>query len=191
MLAFFSYIIIMAITPGPNNLMAMQESRLRSFRGSYPFLLGLFVSFFILDFFTFLFMNELRSAPTLVLNLLKCIGSIYLVYLIFSLFGYSFQAKHVTSSNGPFWAGMLLNLTNVKVILYFLVGYISFLMPIFKNRQLLILSFGVIMCFITTACNVLWALLGSLFQSWFTDHGKFINAILSVLLIYAIYEMWK
>ncbi|KRL17318.1 translocator protein, LysE family [Lentilactobacillus rapi DSM 19907 = JCM 15042] len=86
---------------------------------------------------------------------------------------------------------MLLNLTNVKVILYFLVGYISFLMPIFKNRQLLILSFGVIMCFITTACNVLWALLGSLFQSWFTDHGKFINAVLSVLLIYAIYEMWK
>lgn len=119
MLAFFSYIIIMAITPGPNNLMAMQESRLRSFRGSYPFLLGLFVSFFILDFFTFLFMNELMSAPTLVLNSLKCIGSIYLVYLIFSLFGYSFQAKHVTSSNGRFWAGMLLNLTNVKVILYF------------------------------------------------------------------------
>lgn len=136
-------------------------------------------------------MNELMSAPTLVLNSLKCIGSIYLVYLIFSLFGYSFQAKHVTSSNGRFWAGMLLNLTNVKVILYFLVGYISFLMPIFKNRQLLILSFGVIMCFITTACNVLWALLGSLFQSWFTDHGKFINAVLSVLLIYAIYEMWK
>lgn len=191
MLVFFSYIIIMAITPGPNNLMAMQESRLRGFRGSYPFLLGLFVSFFILDFFTFLFMNELKSASTLVLNLLKSIGSMYLVYLIFSLFGYSFQTKHVTSSNDRFWAGMLLNLTNIKVILYFLVGYISFLMPIFKHHQLLILSFGVIMCLITTACNILWAVLGSLFQSWFTDHGKFINVVLSALLIYAIYEMWK
>lgn len=181
----------MAITPGPNNLMAMQESRLRGFRGSYPFLLGLFVSFFILDLFTFLFMNELGSAPILALNLLKGGGSIYLIYLIFSLFGYSFQTKYESSSNGRFWAGMLLNLNNIKVMLYFLVGYISFLMPTFKHNQLLILTFGVVMCFITTICNVLWALLGSLFQSWFTYHGKLINVVLSALLIYAIYEMWK
>lgn len=33
MLGFFSYSLTMAITPGPNNIMAMQESRQRGFRG--------------------------------------------------------------------------------------------------------------------------------------------------------------
>ncbi len=103
----------MAITPGPNNLMALQESRLRGLRGSYPFLSGLFVSFFILDFLTFFFTNELRSISTLALILLKGVGSLYLGYLILSLFGISIQLTRTTHLDNRFWAGMFLNLTNV------------------------------------------------------------------------------
>ncbi len=43
MFGFFSYSIIMVITPGPNNLMALQESRLHGFKKIISFLSGLFI----------------------------------------------------------------------------------------------------------------------------------------------------
>ena len=45
-LPFFLYVIIMAITPGTNNLMSLAESSHLGLRRSLPFLYGLFVSFF-------------------------------------------------------------------------------------------------------------------------------------------------
>ncbi|QAS70548.1 LysE family transporter [Oenococcus sicerae] len=86
MFGFFPYSIIMAITPGPKYLMALQESRQRGFRGSMPFLYGLFVSFFILDFLAFFFTDFLKPISTTAILLMKIIGSLYLIYLIMDLF---------------------------------------------------------------------------------------------------------
>ncbi|MFT9267762.1 LysE family translocator [Oenococcus sp.] len=132
MFGFFSYSIIMEITPGPNNLMALQESRQHGFRGSIPFLNGLFVSFFILDFLAFFFTDFLKSISATAVLLMKILGSLYLIHLILDLFRTKSDThgkQKIVSSNRQFWAGMLLNLTNVKVILYFLIGYISFFNP--------------------------------------------------------------
>ncbi|MFT8878619.1 MAG: LysE family transporter [Oenococcus sp.] len=182
------------MTPGPNNLMTLQESRQHGFRGSMPFLNGLFVSFFILDFLAFFFTDFLKSISATAVLLMKILGSLYLIYLIMNLFRTKSDARgkqKIVSSNRQFWAGMLLNLTNVKVILYFLIGYISFLIPLFQNNRLLIIIFGIVMCSITAVCNLLWAGAGSLFQRLFLRHERVLNIILAVLLLYATVEMWQ
>ncbi|GLB47418.1 hypothetical protein WR164_13970 [Philodulcilactobacillus myokoensis] len=135
MLGFLSYVTIMAITPGPNNLMALQECRIRGLKGSRAFLLGLFVSFFILDFIALFLTSSMKAISPVFLIILKLIGSLYLAYLIYSLFvssGKSNQRKR--NSSHRFWAGMAVNLTNFKVMLYFLIGYVSFLFPIFQHH---------------------------------------------------------
>ncbi|MDN6899864.1 LysE family translocator [Oenococcus sicerae] len=137
MFGFFPYSIIMAITPGPKYLMALQESRQRGFRGSMPFLYGLFVSFFILDFLAFFFTVFLKSISATAVLLMKILGSLYPLYLMLDLFRTKSDThgkQKIASSNRQFWAGMLLNPTNVKVILYFLIDYISFLIPLFQNH---------------------------------------------------------
>ncbi|QHW12467.1 hypothetical protein DSM07_10345 [Oenococcus sp. UCMA 16435] len=52
-------------------------------------------------------------------------------------------------------------MTNIKVILYFLIGYISFLLPMFSQQTTIIIFLGIVMCLITSVGNLLWALLGT------------------------------
>lgn len=123
---------------------------------------------------------------------MKILGSLYLIYLIMDFFRTKSDRhgkQKIVSSNRQFWAGMFLNLTNVKVILYFLIGYISFLIPLFQNRRLLIIIFDIVMCLITAISNLLWAGVGSLFQRLFVSHERVLNIILTVLLLYATVEM--
>lgn len=181
MLGFFSYSLTMAITPGPNNIMAMQESRQRGFRGALPFLGGLLVSFLILDSFCFAFTHVLSTISPKVLIGLRVIGSLYLVYLVVGLF----RSAKMTSKNQlgqrRFWAAMLLNFLNVKVMLYFLIGYITFLIPIFGAQMGVIFGFGILMSVMTFAANLVWAAAGSVFQEIFNRYAIAVNVVLAGL----------
>ncbi|GAA3623135.1 cysteine/O-acetylserine transporter [Secundilactobacillus similis DSM 23365 = JCM 2765] len=191
MLGFFSYSLTMAITPGPNNIMAMQESRQRGFRGALPFLGGLLVSFFILDSFCFAFTHLLSALSPKALIGLRVIGSLYLAYLMVGLFRSAKTPPKDQPGQRRFWAAMLLNFMNVKVMLYFLIGYVSFLMPAFGTQMGIIFGFGILMALMTFAANLVWAAAGSVFQGVFNRYAIVVNVVLAVLFLYAIYRMWQ
>lgn len=191
MIGFFSYSLTMAITPGPNNIMAMQESRQRGFRGALPFLGGLLVSFFILDSLCFGFTHVLSTLSPWALVGLRTVGSLYLTYLMVSLFRPAKTAPKDQPGRRRFWAAMLLNFMNVKVMLYFLIGYVSFLMPAFGSHMGVIFGFGILMALMTFAANILWSAVGSVFQVVFNRYGLVVNVVLAVLFLYAIYRMWQ
>ncbi len=84
--AFLSFTFAMSFTPGPNNLMALSESRRLGFRGAVPLLWGLFFSFFILNAVSFNCMYSIRAAmPWLELSL-KAMGSAYILFLTYQMF---------------------------------------------------------------------------------------------------------
>ncbi|WP_054737292.1 hypothetical protein [Secundilactobacillus similis] len=86
---------------------------------------------------------------------------------------------------------MLLNFMNVKVMLYFLIGYVSFLMPAFGTQMGIIFGFGILMALMTFAANLVWAAAGSVFQGVFNRYAIVVNVVLAVLFLYAIYRMWQ
>ena len=105
LIAFLSYTFVMAFTPGPNNLMAMSESRRLGFRGAAPLLWGLFVSFFILNGLIYGFIHSLQAALPWIEIPLKAVGSAYILYLTYKMFAPSAgaaAARPSTRGNG-FW----------------------------------------------------------------------------------------
>lgn len=191
MFGFFSYGLTMSFTPGPNNIMAMQESRQRGFKGALPFLGGLLVSFYILDLICFAFTNALRQLSPVALNGLKVVGTVYLLYLVWRLFRPAPTATRDQPGGQRFWAAMLLNFMNVKVLLYFLIGYVSFLLPQFGQQRGVILGFGLLMPLLTFIANLVWTAAGSVLQQVFNRYSLAVNVILAFLFGYAIYRMWQ
>ncbi|WP_207668936.1 LysE family transporter [Oenococcus oeni] len=147
-----------------------------------------------MDFLAFFLTDFLKSISATAVLLMKILGSLYLIYLIMDFFRTKSDRhgkQKIVSSNRQFCAGMFLNLTNVKVIFYFLIGYISFLIPLFQNHRLMIVILGIVMCLITAISNLIWTGAGALFRRLFLRHDRALNIMLAVLLLYATVEMWQ
>lgn len=188
--AFLSYVVILAFTPGPNNLMSLEESKRIGFRNSFPFMEGLLAGFLILAVATLLFTDNLITYMPSVEPYLKAVGSVYILYLVWKMFGRSHTAERKERSNRQlFLSGMFLNLSNVKVMLYFLTGYISFILPAYENFWTALL-FGVFLCFAGACSNLLWGSFGSLFKRFFNRYARIVNIVMAVLLIYSAIEIW-
>ncbi len=189
-LPFFLYVIIMAITPGPNNLMSLAESSHLGLRRSLPFLYGLFVSFFILDAVALCLSKLLLDTLPHFEFIFKLIGSAYIIFLSFKLWTAppSKEAKEI-SQRRLFLSGMLLNLSNIKVMLYFLMAYVSFLLPVYKDWTP-ILFFSIAMCFLASLCNIIWAAAGASLRRFLNKYERQTNRILALLLFLSAIEIW-
>lgn len=190
LIAFLSYVIILAFTPGPNNLMSLEESKRVGFRNSFPFMEGLLAGFLILAIATLLFTDNLSTYIPSIEPYLKAAGSAYILYLVWRLFGKSdSEGKNGKSNQQLFLSGLILNLSNLKVMLYFLTGYISFILPTYENFWTALLL-GLFLCFAGTCSNLLWASFGSLFKRFFSRYERIVNIVMAILLVYSAVEIW-
>ena len=191
LIAFLSYTFVMAFTPGPNNLMAMSESRHLGFRGAAPLLWGLFVSFFILNGVIYGCIHSLQAALPWIEIPLKAVGSAYILYLTYKMFAPSAGggSGKAVDKGKRFLAGMLLNFTNVKVMIFLLIGYTSFLLPVYTSEGLIV-GLGIVMCLACAASNVVWALAGAALDRFFKNYERLLNWILAALLIFSVIEIW-
>lgn len=189
-LPFFLYVIIMAITPRPNNLMSLAESSHLGLRRSVPFLYGLFVSFFILDIVALCLSKLLLDTLPDFEFIFKLLGSAYIIFLSFKLWTAppSTEIKEI-SQRRLFLSGMFLNLSNIKVMLYFLMAYVSFLLPVYKDWAP-ILFFSIAMCLLASLCNVIWAAAGASLRRFLNKYEQQTNRILALLLLLSAIEIW-
>ena len=116
--AFLTYTLITALTPGPNNILALSSVTSHGLRRSLRVLAGMSVGFIITMLIcaalTFSLV-ELDSRFTLVLG---WIGAAYILWLAWQI------AKSKPATGTPsvepvgFWASLGLQFVNVKIILY-------------------------------------------------------------------------
>lgn len=190
LLAFLSYTWIMSITPGPNNLMALAESRRAGFRGAAPFLWGLFVSFFIVNGIVYGSLQFLQEGLPWIEGPLKLIGSAYIAYLAYAMVRPAAgRAQKDSGKERQFLAGMVLNMTNIKVIIFMSIGYTSFIFPVYEEWWIRI-GLGIVMCLACTASNLIWAAAGAALDRFFTRYDKAVNRVLAALLLLSAAEIW-
>ncbi|WP_176557801.1 LysE family translocator [Sporolactobacillus terrae] len=191
LVAFLSYVIALAFTPGPNNLMALEESKRLGFKRSIPFMEGLLAGFLILAISTLVFTDRLMTYIPSIEPYMKTIGSLYILYLIWGLFSTSDKSENKEQANQQlFISGLILNLSNVKVMLYFLTGYIAFILPAYENIWIALLL-RLFLCFAGTCSNLLWASFGSLFKNFFTRYEHVATFIMAIMLFYSVIEIWS
>lgn len=187
--AYLSFCFVMSFTPGPNNLMSLAQSRERTFRGALPFLLGLHVSLFSMCTVIYLFIHALEDILPLMDLPLRILGALYLVYLTVRLFMKNGRKKTKTiDSKRLFFSALLLNWTNVKVALFMMVGYTSFLLP-GGGGPVWTFLLGMVMNLMCSAANFTWALGGSLLDRFFKAHEKPVSLMIASLLLYSAVKM--
>ncbi|MFT0533721.1 LysE family translocator [Castellaniella hirudinis] len=132
-LAFAAAALLLAFVPGPDNLFVMTLSALRGLRAGLLVVLGLCTGLMVHTTVVALGVAVLLQQSALAFNLLKYAGSAYLAYL-------AWQAFRARPDAGPapgagrdgrrlYLRGIVMNVTNPKVSLFFLAFLPQFVDP--------------------------------------------------------------
>ena len=161
--SFISYVLVVTFTPGPNNIMSMINATKYGYKKTFQFMFGVFVGFFVLMILSsfsnlFLFKYIPKIEPYM-----KVIGGLYMLYLAKNILKPKNDSTNHENKTATFKTGLLLQLVNVKVILYCLTVVSTFIIPSFQGKVILII-FSLLLAFTAFISLNCWAFFGSFFN---------------------------
>jgi threonine/homoserine/homoserine lactone efflux protein len=177
-----------AYTPGPNNIMSMNNAKNVGFRKGIIFNLGIFSGFFLVMILGLVFSTVLYTIVPKIQFPMKILGAAYMIYLIIKTLIPS-KEHEIKNNNGGFLVGALLQLINPKIIIYGITAISSYILPFYSTMPILLL-FTLLLSFVGFTGTICWALFGSLFSVLFNKHGKILNIIMAVLLLYCAVSLF-
>lgn len=187
--AFLTYIIIMSITPGPNNIMSMTHASRMGFKKSYPFNLGVFAGALIVMLLSTFFSNLLYSYIPKVAPFMLFIGAGYMLYLAYKIFTSRKDFKPSRMTDARFSTAVLLQFINPKLYIYSVTAMGSYILPYYQERVTLFF-FTILLTSMGFLSTILWALFGSLFRKLFSEHARLVNTIMALLLVYTAVSLF-
>lgn len=130
---FLSYVMITSITPGPSNILLMNETRRLGFFGSWKFTSGILTGFAVLGIWSGVFTTSLYNWIPIVEPYFKIAGAAYLLYLAWQIRMTKGSKKDTGDVQSSFLSGFILQIINVKSILFYLTVLSAFILP-FNSR---------------------------------------------------------
>ncbi|WP_136808860.1 LysE family translocator [Desulfosediminicola flagellatus] len=134
LLVFFTTSILLALTPGPDNLFVLAQSAQHGKRAGLVVTVGLCTGILVHTAAVSLGVAAIFQTSALAFNALKYIGAAYLIYLAYQ----SFKAGGGVDSTGAvkklqlnklYFRGVIMNVTNPKVSIFFLAFLPQFVNP--------------------------------------------------------------
>ena len=124
-ITFITASIVLSLVPGPDNLFVMSNSALKGWRIGLYTTLGLCTGLIGHTILVAIGVSVIFQTSTIAFNGLKIIGAFYLIYLAWL----SIQNKELnlggesknSSNRSYYFTGVVMNLTNPKVAIFFLV----------------------------------------------------------------------
>jgi cysteine/O-acetylserine efflux protein len=182
--AFLSYVIITSITPGPSNILMMNEAKRFGFLGSWRFICGILAGFAVLGILSGVFTSGLYDLIPVIEPYFKIGGAVYLLYLAWQVGLHTSSEKNSKNVQSSFLAGFIFQIVNVKSILFFLTVMSAFILP-FNYSIKSIIQYLTITIFLGWLALLLWSGFGSIFKKFFVKYDKSFRFIMSLLLIYS------
>lgn len=188
-LPFFTYAIITAATPGPNNIMSMSNGSRLGFRKALPFNLGIWVGFSLMTILCTAFCSGLSTLiPQIKLPMLIA-GAAYMLYLAWEIFRDSGEIQEDHSREG-FWSGVLLQFINPKLYLYAILSMEAYILPVYHGQPLPLLAFALLLAFIGFAFTLCWSAFGALCRQCFSRHTRVVNTVMALLLVWCAISLF-
>ncbi len=169
-IAFVTASVVLSLVPGPDNIFVMTNSALKGWRVGFYITIGLCTGLIGHTILVAIGVSVIFQTSLLAFNGLKIIGACYLVYLGWlSLQSKELKIGSTASENANksyFVTGVVMNLTNPKVALFFLVFLPQFVNPINGSVTIQIFQLGFL--FILSALCVFSsiAFLGSFLEAY-------------------------
>ncbi|HCJ3828787.1 TPA: cysteine/O-acetylserine transporter [Salmonella enterica] len=181
--AFWTYTLITALTPGPNNILALSAATAHGFRQCIRVLAGMSLGFLVVMLLCAGIAFSLAVIDPAIIHLLSWVGAAYILWLAWKIATSPAADENVRPKPVGFWVSFGLQFVNVKIILYGITALSTFVLP---QTQALnwVIGVSILLALIGTFGNVCWALAGHLFQRAFRHYGRQLNIILALLLVY-------
>ena len=187
--ALISFVVVTSFTPGPNNVSSMSLGISFGYRKSLLFLGGIAAGFVVVMLACAVVSAVLFRFLPSVEPYMKIVGSLYIVWLAIHTFIGSLREGAASGKALGFLDGFLLQVLNVKVIVYGLTLYSTFLSPIAGDSVLISLS-AVSLAMVGFAAISTWNLAGATFSRLFQQAvpRRILATALSLLLLYSAAE---
>lgn len=136
--AFFTVALLLAVAPGPDNLFVLMQSASGGRRTGFAVVCGLMIGVMIHTLAVALGLAAVFATSTTAFTALKLAGAAYLLYLAWGAWHAPPMLAAVANGDAPArpapWLrlmlrGVVMNLTNPKVVLFFLALLPQFVQP--------------------------------------------------------------
>lgn len=184
LVAFLTYTLLTAFTPGSNNILAMSNASKYGFKKSIGLIQGIFFGFFCVMILCSFFSVTLVNIIPAIKPVMTYIGVTYILWLAWHIVKSNPQenAESVEKADS-FITGFFLQFVNIKIILYGITAISNFILP-FYSSPLSIGGFTLLLTAFGCAGSFTWAILGTVFQRFFKKYGNIIDIIMALLLVY-------
>lgn len=147
LLLFFAASVALALAPGPDNLFVLTQSALHGRRAGVFITLGLCSGLLVHTAAVALGVAAVFQSSALAFNGLKAVGAAYLLYLAWQTFrtrpsGLAEESGVDVRPSRLYRRGILMNVTNPKVAIFFLAFLPQFANPATGSLTMQILTLG-------------------------------------------------
>jgi threonine/homoserine/homoserine lactone efflux protein len=168
--------------------MSMNNAKNVGLKKGIVFNFGIFAGFFVVMILCLIFSTVLYTLVPKIQLPMKILGATYMVYLIIKTLVPS-KAHEVKNNSGSFLVGALLQLINPKIIIYGITAMSSYIL-VYYNEVPRLVFFAFLLAFVGFTGTLCWALFGSVFSILFNKHGKILNIIMAILLLYCAVSLF-
>ncbi|WP_059103174.1 LysE family translocator [Shouchella shacheensis] len=160
---FITASIIMAITPGPNQILSLRNGYNRGIKLAMSAVSGRFSAFLIMVTAVALGLGTLLTASSVFFQIVKWIGVVYLIYLGIQMLRKSDATKgeeEIQSVKKAIKQEFIVAMSNPKAYILFAVFLPQFISVQASNIPILILITGISYIFIELVCAWIYAFAG-------------------------------
>lgn len=177
LISFIFSCFALAISPGPDNIYLTTLTSMSGKFAGFSFLLGLITGCLIHTIFLAFGLNELLIRYDIFFEIIKYIGVFYLLYLSYETYkseitNFYLEANKDEIQNN-FKKGVLMNLLNPKVFLFFTLFFPNFIYSETISFKFQIVSLGLIFIVITFIVFGLIILFSNFIHKKFSSNNRF------------------
>ena len=180
--SFLLYCYIGAITPGPANLTSLaaalrygRKPALRQWR-------GIFFGFFLVSMASVLITWLLGTMLNEYVGYLAWVGAAYILWMAWHMLRSSGVEAEDNPDQPTFRRGLLVQLTNVKIMGFCLTALASYVLP-YTDSFWWLLGVGLFLPFTGPMANLVWLFAGASLQKLFSRHRRAVDIVLALSLV--------
>ena len=190
-LTFLTYAVLTTITPGPNTIMSMSNGSRRGFFRGIPLNFGMWCGFTIVMVGCAALTSVLAIWVPKIKPYMLFVGAAYLLWLAWKTFRRSSEIQEKeTKSERLFLTGFAMQFVNPKIMLYGIMSYEAYILPVYEGRMGMLLLFSVVLSTIGFINGLLWSAGGQVFRVLFSKHARVINTVMAILLVYCAVKLF-
>jgi cysteine/O-acetylserine efflux protein len=190
LVTLITFVAVTTYTPGPNNISSASMGVLYGYKRTLPYMLGMYSGSFMILLLSGLISGFLIEQIPSFEIVLRIVGAIYILWLAWHTLKASYSFDEENQKPLGYMQGFLLQVLNVKVIVYALTLYGTFMADKIHSFFALLLSAIAFATVGFTSVN-LWTLFGAGIRKYLNQPKVrlIVNIVFALLLVYTAVDI--